>query len=64
MTLTNRIVWFCFAGAWLRGRVTGDNPSSQFVKVIVDNDGPAYAQTVNKADLQFNAPFASQDGQL
>ena len=56
MTLTNRIVWFCFGGAWLRGRVVRDDPQSQFVAVMVDNDGPVYVQVVPKADLRFSAP--------
>ena len=56
MTLTNRVVWFNFAGAWLRGRVTRDDPKSMFVPVAVDNDGPVYVQVVPKADLRFSAP--------
>ena len=56
MTLTNRIVWFLFGGAWLRGRVTRDDPKSMFVSVAVDNDGPVYAQTVHKNDLYFSEP--------
>ena len=56
MTLTNRIVWFNFGGAWLRGRVTRDDPKSMFVPVAVDNDGPVYVQVVTKADLRFSAP--------
>lgn len=56
MTLTNRIVWFLFGGAWLRGRVVRDDPQSQFVAVMVDNDGEPYWQTVHKSDLRLNAP--------
>ena len=56
MTLANRIVWFCFGGAWLRGRVVRDDPQSQFVAVMVDNDGEPYRQTVHKNDLRLNAP--------
>lgn len=56
MTLTNRIVWFCFGGAWLRGRVVRDDPQSQFVAVMVDNDGEPYQQIVHKNDLRLNAP--------
>ena len=56
MTLTNRIVWFNFGGAWLRGRVTRDDPSSAFVPVAVDNDGPVYVQLAQKNDLRFSAP--------
>ena len=43
-------------GAWLRGRVVRDDPQSQFVAVMVDNDGPVYRQTVHKNDLRLNAP--------
>jgi len=56
MTLTNRVVWFNFGGAWLSGRVTRDDPQSQFVPVAVDNDGPVYVQVVPKASLRFSAP--------
>ena len=56
MTLTNRVVWFCFGGAWLRGRVVRDDPQSQFVAVMVDNDGDPYRQTVHKSDLRFSEP--------
>jgi len=45
-----------FGGAWLRGRVVRDDPQSQFVAVMVDNDGPVYRQTVHKSDLRLNAP--------
>lgn len=54
MTLVNRIVWFCFAGAYLRGRVT--KQSSGFVTVVVNNDGPHYAQVVSISDLMLNPP--------
>ena len=60
MTLTNRIVWFNFGGAWLRGRVTRDDPSSAFVPVAVDNDGPVYVQLAPKNDLRFRAPAGAE----